>query len=458
MSAPAAPAGARLGAFDVGCVVVGGIIGVGIFFTPAKVAAACDGPAQVVVAWSLGGVIAVLGALVFAQLAHRVRDPGGMFAYVHAGCGSAPAFLYGWANWLVIQSGALGVIGIVMVDHADLLVNGRATATPGAKVAIAASAILAFTLVNAVGLRVGKGVQNALTVAKTAAVGGLVLLAVIASGEPEPTSAPAVGAAPVGWLRALGASMLPVLFSFGGWQQGSFVSGAARSAGVVARGILGGVAVVVAAYVAINLAFLSLLGFDGARGSVAIGADAARVALDGFGLGDLGSRAFAGLVVVSSLGILNTICLAPPYVLHAMAQRGLFLPAAGRLHARFGTPVVGILCQGLWAIALLVVTQLVLHRDLGFLLDGVVFVDWLFFALCGISLLRIGGGARARAAITVGITVAFTGLAFAVMAGAIWTSPAPSLAGSAIAAAGVVPWLVLVRRGERPAQSRENVE
>src|SRR5690606_32596550 len=104
---------------DIGCVVVGGIIGVGIFFTPRSVARAVDGPGEVVLAWAIGGVIAMLGALVFAELSARVPGYGGTFAYLHRAFGRLPAFLYGWANWLVIQAGALAVIGLVMVDYAE---------------------------------------------------------------------------------------------------------------------------------------------------------------------------------------------------------------------------------------------------------------------------------------------------------------------------------------------------
>ncbi|MHC5065068.1 MAG: amino acid permease, partial [Planctomycetota bacterium] len=117
-----APAGGeanagRLRAFDIGCVVTGGIIGVGIFFTPARVAAAVDTPAQVITVWCLGGLIAILGAVVFADLSKRVPGHGGTFVYIHEAFGRLPAFLYGWSNWLVIQSGALGVVGLVCVDY-----------------------------------------------------------------------------------------------------------------------------------------------------------------------------------------------------------------------------------------------------------------------------------------------------------------------------------------------------
>ena len=163
-AAAGAAAGATLSAFDIGCVVVGGIVGVGIFFTPAKVAERAGSAGEVMLAWSIGGVLAVLGALVFAELSARVPGHGGIFRYVHAAFGRLPAFLYGWSNWLVIQAGALGVVALLCIEHVERALFAAPVLAPGARVAVAVLAILLFTLTNLVGLQVGKRVQNALTV------------------------------------------------------------------------------------------------------------------------------------------------------------------------------------------------------------------------------------------------------------------------------------------------------
>ena len=319
----------QLGAFDLGCVVAGGIVGVGIFITPQKVAAVVDHAGHVMAAWALGGVLAVLGALVFADPARRVPGHGGTFVYIEKAFGALPAFLYGWANWLVIQSGAVGLVGLIMVDYLDHAIWGAHHSSMNLKVALAALAIAVFTALNVLGLRVGKWVQNALTVTKILAVFSLVALALITEGgASEPVAAEPTE--PRGWLLALAAAMLPVLFSFGGWQQGSFVAGAARRPRRdVPLGIIGGVAVVVVAYLTVNLAFLDLLGFAGAAESSAIAEAAARAALTPHGYGDLAGRAISVAVVISALGIMNTICMAPPFVLHAMAKRGLFFACGG---------------------------------------------------------------------------------------------------------------------------------
>ena len=416
----------QLRAFDIGCVVVGGIIGVGIFFTPGRVAAAMDSPGGVMLAWAIGGVLAALGALVFAELATLVPGHGGIFRYIHAAFGPWLAFLYGWSNWLVIQAGALGVVALVLVDHLELVLGVRVSAQ--GEVWLAAAAMLVFTATNALGLRVGKRVQNVLTVLKVAAIAFLVSLVGIA---PERALEAAPMARGDSLLAMLAAAILPVLFAIGGWQQGSFLAGAcARPRRDMPLGILGGVAVVIVTYLAVNVAYLSLLGFAAASVSSKIGADAATAAL-----GSNGGTVFAAMVVVSAAGMMNTICMAPPYVLYAMAQQGLFPRRFGVLDKN-GTPLLGVLTQGLWAIVLLLLVHFVFAHGatidtLGFVCDGVVFVDWVFFALCGAALLRLRGSRSDALRIPGGlwIAAAFVLCASAVAVGSIWQQPGASVAG-----------------------------
>ncbi|MFO1077797.1 MAG: amino acid permease [Planctomycetota bacterium] len=433
------PARRELSAFDIGCVVVGGIIGVGIFFTPQKVAAKVDAEWQVMLAWGLGGVLAVLGAIVFAELSQLVPGHGGTFRYLERAFGRTTAFLYGFANWLVIQSGAAGIVGLILCNYLEIVVAPAAPWSETAKVLGSAAAILVFTAINVVGLRTGKRVQNALTVTKVLA---LVFLIALAFCKPAVAGAPAEPPPPSGQslVAMLAAAMLPVLFATGGWQQGSFVAGAARHPRSVPLGILGGVAVVVVVYMSVNLAYLGLLGFDKARTSNAIGAAAAEVVL-----GPVGGRVLAAMVVVSAAGILNTICLAPPYVLLAMAEQGCMPAAFARLHPRWQTPVVGVLGQGLWSVLLLLgvhvgaslASSAATQDTLGFVCDSVVYADWLFYMLCGaaVLVLRRRGVSRGGA---LGSTAAFgfTLGAALVMVGAIYAMPAASLLGTGVIVLG----------------------
>lgn len=452
--------GRELSAFDLGCVVVGGIIGVGIFFTPGTVASRVASTSEVMTAWTIGGVLAIVGAVVFAELASRVPGHGGIFRYILAAFGRWPAFLYGWANWLVIQAGALSVVAVICIEHLERAVLRPGAGSPQLRVWLAAAMIVALTGTNLLGLRVGKRVQNVLTVTKVAALCLLVAVALLAHGGAAAAELPArtVGVADSMFGRLAGA-MLPVLFAIGGWQQGSFLAGAARRPRDVSLGILGGVAVVVAVYMAINVAYIDLLGFDGAAASNAIGADAAKRAL-----GDSGERVFAAMVAVSAAGIMNTICMAPPYVLLTMAEQGVFPRAFARRHPVHGTPVVGVLAQGLWAAVLL----LLVHgtaalggtggggdatagtvSTLSFLCDSVVFVDWLFFTLCGLALLRLrrtGGRVPFTAPGGPLFALLFAAGAAMVAVGAIASNPKPSAVGAGLVLLGVPVFLAMRSR------------
>lgn len=445
----------ELSPFDIACVVIGGIVGIGIFFTPGTVARRVDSPLEMMLAWGIGGALAALGALVFADLAARVPGHGGVFRYLQAAFGRVPAFLFGWANWLVIQSGALTVVALLMVEHWERAMFGAPVCAPGVRVALAAASILVFTATNLLSLRVGKRVQNALIVVKVAAILALVACAASAVDAAAPTAAPeSVGGT---MASRLAAAMLPVLFAVGGWQQGSFVAGAAkRPSRDVPIGILSGVAVVVVVYVAINLAYLALLGFDGARSTSAIGADAAQAALGSWGQG-----AFAAMVAVSAMGIMNTICMAPPYVTLAMAQEGMFPRAFARTHGATGTPVVGVLAHGLWATCLLfavhAATALTAPEGedearrtlsvLDFVCDSVVFVDWLVYGMCGLALLRLRRreGALPSRIPGAGFAAVLFALGAGVVAiGAVAQKPWPSLLGALLVALGLVArrWLL----------------
>ena len=444
----------RLGAFDIACVVIGGIIGIGIFFTPAQVARSVDAPWQVTAAWSLGGAIAILGALVFARLSRLATGPGGVFEYIRQSFGSRLAFLYGWCNLMIIQSGALAFVALLLVSNLEKAI--AYTFTPFWQHAIATSVLLGLTMINIAGLQLGKGVQNTLTAIKTTAVFAIVVVAILVDPALPAVAETAPARESVGFLVAMSAAMLPVLFSFGGWQHGSFVAMVARNPHRdVPLGIVGGVLVVVLAYICVNLAYLDLLGFDQASESSTIAVDAMQVA---FVSGDAGSskipQLFAALIVLSAAGLMNTICMAPPYVLQTMAKRGLFFAAVGRLHPRFGTPALGMLVQGLWAAALMWGVYLSFENSidsLDFLLNGVVFVDWMGFGVCGIGLLvllrrqaRAQGQALELGSCILGALFALSALAVTV--GALVTKTMPSLVGLGVLLVGIPAYWAFTRR------------
>ena len=439
-----------LNAFDIACVVVGGIIGIGIFFSPAKVAAVVDSSEQVIIAWTIGGVMILFGALVYARLAQIAPGEGGVFEYIRKSFGPLPAFLYGWCNLLIIQAGSLAIVGLVMADNLQ-----RALAcepfTEIQRVGLATSAIVILTTINSVGLIVGKIVQIILTVIKTSAVFAIVGIAIFADGRAPATEV--VTRESVPFFEAMSLAILPVLFACGGWQHGSFVATVARRPlRDVPIGIVAGVVVVIVAYLTVNVAYLELLGLEKASASKTIAVDAVSAAFGAGGSGDMVARCFGALIVISALGVMNTICMAPPYVLHAMAKRRLFFARFGELNTRFGTPLFAIALHGVWASALLWITQVVAWNlnesrapadqidPLGFLLDGVVFLDWLFYGACGVALVallarRPSWDRGDRAYCVAGVIFALCGLAVAI--GAIATTRWPTIAGLSTLVLGV---------------------
>nr|PZN89983.1 MAG: amino acid permease [bacterium] len=367
----------RLGLFDGTMVVVGGIIGAGIFLNPAIVAQRVGSPGLILAAWALGGVVALLGALCFAELGARRPEAGGGYVYLRETLGPLPAFLYGWTLLLVINSGGIAAVGMTFASYAaDLAGLPAAMVKP---LAIAAIAVL--TVINYVGIRPGATTQNIFTVLKLVALGGLILAGLTlatrgteASGATEAPGPALHGVADVA--VALGAALIPVLFAFGGWQNANFVAGEIREPQRnVPRALLLGVGIVVATYLLANLAYVTTLGAAGLAASAAPASDTMRALL-----GPAGGTFIAAGIVLSTFGFLNLSILAAPRVYQAMADDGLFFRWAARLHPRYRTPAGAIVFQSAWAVVLL------LSGTYGQLLDWVVFGDWIFFGLVVVTL------------------------------------------------------------------------
>lgn len=382
----------RLGLFDGTMVVVGGIIGAGIFLNPAIVAQRVGSPGLILAAWALGGAVALLGALCFAELGARRPEAGGGYVYLREALGPLPAFLYGWTLLLVINSGGIAAVGMTFASYAaDLAGLPAALVKP---LAIAAIALL--TVINYLGIRPGATTQNVFTILKLVALGGLILagLALAARVAGAGEAAEAAGATPQGASAvavALGAALIPVLFAFGGWQNANFVAGEIREPQRnLPRALLLGVGIVVATYLLANLAYVTTLGAAGLAASAAPASDTMRALL-----GPAGGTFIAAGIVLSTFGFLNLSILAAPRVYQAMADDGLFFRWAARLHPRYRTPAGAIVFQSAWAVVLL------LSGTYGQLLDWVVFGDWIFFGLVVVTLFvyraRDGSGGPVRA-------------------------------------------------------------
>lgn len=366
MSEPAQLA-RRLGAFDATMIVMGGIIGSGIFMNPYVVAKQVHTPALIVGAWAAGGLIALLGAFAYAELAALRPDVGGQYAYLRDAYHPSVAFLYGWALLLIVQSGGMAAVAATFARYAVELTGVSIPPT-----ALAVITLLALTIINCLGVRSGSNTQTVLMLLKLAAIGMLIVFgakAAAANGQ-QPTANE-----PFDLLR-FGAAMTPVMFAYGGWQTASFISGELkRPRRDLALGLLIGVIGVIAVYVGVNIVCVRVLGADGLAQTTAPASAVMRLAL-----GERGARLIAAGIAISTLGFLSQSMLTAPRVYYAMAADGVFFRSVARIHPTTRVPIVAIALQGVVAV---VITVSGTYEQI---LSYVVSTDFIFFGLTGLAL------------------------------------------------------------------------
>lgn len=374
-----------LGPIDATCIVVGAIIGVGIFFTPSQVAEIAGSGRVALLAWAVGGAIALAGALTFAELGGLYPRTGGQYEILRDAYGPLPGFLYVFCNATAIQAGAIAIIAMVCSKHLAGALGKEITGTVHL-ISISSILIVGLTMANAAGVRWGARIQNLTVLAKVATL--LVVTLLAASAEPAAfeTAAEATegGAESPGLVRLIFMALVPAFFAFGGWQHALWIAGEVRQPRRnVPLSIVGGVMVVVIAYLLVNWAYLRLLGYEGVTGSTSLAADAVARVWPG-----TGRQIVAAAVAISAFGVLNAQLLAGPRLIHGMALDGRFFSLFARVSARFGTPLPAILLLGSTSIALLVAALAAKEQQaLGLLLTGVVFIDGVFFAMTGCALI-----------------------------------------------------------------------
>jgi APA family basic amino acid/polyamine antiporter len=416
----------EIGLFDATMLVMGGIVGSGIFMNPYVVAGQVKTPALILFAWAFGGVVAVAGAFVYAELASLRPTVGGQYAYLREAFSPRVAFLYGWVLLLVTQSGGMAAVAVTFARYL-----GELLALPVPESVVAVLALAALTAVNCVGVRAGNGVQSLLMVLKTVAILGLVATGLAAFGGERVTLRPVLDRPPsFDLVAAMGAALVPVLFAYGGWQTSGFVMGELRRPERdMPRALLLGVAGVVVLYLSVNLVCLRALGADGLAASRAPASDVMRMAL-----GERGARLIALGIVISTLGFLAQGILTAPRVYYAMARDGIFFRAVGELHPKSRVPVVAIALQGLVAAVIAVSGR---YEQI---LNYVVSVDFISFGLTGVALFVYrsrGERAAFRAPGHPWTTAFFVLSCWAVVAATIHRYPGDSVIGLLILAAGL---------------------
>lgn len=426
---------ARLGTFSGTMLVVGGIIGAGIFLSPAVVAQRVGTSALTLGAWALGAVVAIIGGFVYAELGARRPHAGGTYVYLREAWGPLPGFLYGWALFLIMATGAMAAVAMTGSSYLASLLHWPAESIRPLAIGI----MTVLTLLNVLGVSVGATTGNVLTVLKLGAIAVLVFAALLLSPS-HPVPAPATQALlspPSGGFAtvlAMGAALVPVLFSYGGWQQTNAVAEElVDPARTLPRALIIGVLVVVATYMLVNLAYLRALGVQGLASSTAPAADTMFVYL-----GETGRTLITFGIVTSTIGFLGMVILMSARVYQAMAADGLFFRRMAELHPRTRTPVAALVAQLIVAVALL------LTGTYGQLLDYVVFADWIFFGSTAAALLVLRAR-DARAGRTAAVltplhpfsTLLFVAAAVYVVIGSITSNPGNAARGAGLLALGL---------------------
>lgn len=380
----------RLGLFDATMIVMGGIIGSGIFMNSYVVARQVQTPFLILGAWLTGGVIALAGAFIYAELVNRCPDVGGQYAYLREAYHPSVAFVYGWALLLVTQTGGMAAVAITFSRYFLEVTHAR---LPDWVVAVLALGVL--TIINCFGVRAGSSAQNGLMVLKILALAALILSGLLFVAAPHGTTGPIVDRPlSLGLLTAMGAAMTPVMFAYGGWQTSSFIAGEMHNPRRdLARGLLIGTSGVVLLYLVVNFVYLYALGADGLAATETPASSVMRLAF-----GERGATFIAVGIAISTLGFLSQGMLTAPRVYFAMAEDRLFFKSVARLNARTRVPVVAIALQGALAIVI------ALSGKYEQILNYVVSVDFIWFGLTAASLFIF----RRRARLKVSVAAAST--------------------------------------------------
>jgi APA family basic amino acid/polyamine antiporter len=368
----------KLSLFDATMMVMGGIIGMGIFIRPSAVAAELPSPTAILLVWALGGLVAMCGALTFAELGGTFPKEGGWYVFLREAFGRFPAFLFAWVVLLAISCGSMAyVLGRCAGWLRELYPGLGGSADGPATLVIGGTIIAAVTGLSMLGVKVGARFQNGCMLVKLAAIAALLVAALAFTGSapqgivPQPVSGSMGG--------GVAPALLGVFFTYGGWQMVCYIAPQVRDPqATLPRAIVLGVLGVVAVYLAANLAYLKVLGVQNLAGNDDF---AKHVAVQV--IGPVGARVLLAAMIVSCIGIFTVNIITTPWMYVAMAREGLFFKPFERLHPRWGTPILALVLQATLTFGYL------LWKDANKLADSVVFSEWIFHALVALALILL---------------------------------------------------------------------
>ena len=427
----------KLGLISVIAALVGITIGSGIFRVPATVAAQLHEPGPVIVAWVLGGLIALFGALTLAELAAAMPRSGGIFAYLLEGFGPLTAFLFGWSEVTVIRAAALGATSTIFAEYLGFFTP----LTPQQVRYVAAAAIVAVGTINYVGILRAAAVMNVASIAKYIALVVLAVLALTANTGSMANFSPAFSSGI--HLSLLATALIPVMWTYDGWADASFIGGEVKDPQrTMPLALMLGTVLVVIVYLIINLGFIHMLPISEMSHASLI---ATKVAERIPAFGAYGAAIIAALVVVSTFSGLNGSMMTGPRIFFAMADRDLFFKSVARVSPRFQSPSVAI------GLATVLGVTYALQNDFAQLADKFVLGIWPFYALAvaAVFVLRKKRPDLVRPYRTWGypiVPVLFLLASAGMVLNALWTNPKDTGITFGIMLVGIPVYFLWIRR------------
>jgi APA family basic amino acid/polyamine antiporter len=362
----------QIGLFDATMIVMGGVVGAGIFMNPYVVAQRLHSPALILSVWVVGGIVAILGAFIYAELGDRLPQVGGQYVYLRDAYHPAVGFLYGWVLLLVIQTGGMAAVTVTFARYFLELTN-----LPLSEHWISFITLALLTIINCLGVKPGSRVQSILMILKIVAISCLVGAGLFFLQKPQPLMHPFLDR-PVSFdlLTAIGAALVPVLFSYGGWQTTNFIASEIKDPRKnLGRALIIGVFGVVTLYLLVNLVCVRTLGAAALADTRAPASAVMRMIA-----GERGAKLIAIGIAISAVGFLSQSILTGPRVYFAMADDGLFFRSVAYVTQKTKVPAIAIILQSIWT------GVVVLTGKYEQILNYVICMDFLFIGLSATTL------------------------------------------------------------------------
>jgi len=365
-----------LGRWDSMAIIISIVIGVGIFRVPSEVARYLGSPNLMLLAWLVGGMISALGSLCYAELSASFPKTGGSYIYLQESYGSWAGFLFGWTELLAVRTGSIAAVSFIFAEYSQSFLSLDKSLVKS----IAVSGILILSIVNALGLKYGKKIQNLFTIPKILSLVGRILFGVLSKkGNISHFNYVPVNS-DKGIFLSFGLALIPILWTYGGWHENTFIAEETRNARkTIPIALLTGVSLITLLYIAINFIYLYLVPAKEIANANLIAADTLQILA-----GERGRKILEAFIIISSLGCINAMIITGSRVTYAMGKDNAIFRYIGEMNGRYGTPIRAIIINAVWSIALII------FGTFNKLLFFTGILVWLFFALVvgGLFILR----------------------------------------------------------------------